>query len=201
VRCLAAPGDSRAFDAEGPEDDAQREIHRLEDRPLLDVQLEIGARALELLADVKYKYFANESYSQKGPIRAGVDEYMKSKTLPPVFDPKQTDLDVEEVGKRVLVETGNGDKFSPKLKDISPKRSPLWQTDPDQQLGYYARRSWARRHKPSILLGMHDVDELPGKVIEHDPTEVAAVATDCRASLLSADPPNSLSIAYAWDNC
>ena len=58
---------------------------------------------LELLADVKYKYFANESYSQKGPIRAGVDEYMKSKTLPPVFDPKQTDLDVEEVGKRVLV--------------------------------------------------------------------------------------------------
>jgi len=58
---------------------------------------------LELLADVKYKYFANESYTNKGPIRTGVDEYMKSKTLPPVFDPKQTDLDVEEVGKRVLV--------------------------------------------------------------------------------------------------
>ena len=58
---------------------------------------------LELLADVKYKYFANESYQNKGKIRRGVDEYMSSKTLPPVFDPKQTDLDVEEVGKRVLV--------------------------------------------------------------------------------------------------
>ena len=58
---------------------------------------------LELLADVKYKYFANESYQNKGKIRSGVDEYVRGKTLPPVFDPKQTNLDIEEVGKRVLV--------------------------------------------------------------------------------------------------
>lgn len=58
---------------------------------------------LELLADVSYKYFANESYQSTGKIRSGVDEYMRTKTLPPVFDPKQTGLDIEEIGKRVLV--------------------------------------------------------------------------------------------------
>jgi hypothetical protein len=58
---------------------------------------------LELLADVNYKYFANESYQNKGKIRSGVDEYVRTKTLPPVFDPKQTNLDMEEIGKRVLV--------------------------------------------------------------------------------------------------
>ncbi len=58
---------------------------------------------LELLGDVNYKYFANESYQSKGKIRSGVDEYMRTKTLPPVFNPKQTNLDIEEIGKRVLV--------------------------------------------------------------------------------------------------
>jgi hypothetical protein len=58
---------------------------------------------LELLADVKYKYFANESYTSKGAIRRGVDDYVQTKTLPPAFDPTQTNLDIEEIGKRVLV--------------------------------------------------------------------------------------------------
>jgi hypothetical protein len=36
------------LDAERPEDDAEREIHRLEHRALLDVQLEIGDGVREL---------------------------------------------------------------------------------------------------------------------------------------------------------
>ena len=80
------------------------ETHALLKTNISEIRTKATVRLLlELLADVKYKYFANESYSQKGPIRAGVDDYMKSKTLPPVFDPKQTDLDIEEIGKRVLV--------------------------------------------------------------------------------------------------
>jgi hypothetical protein len=80
------------------------ETHALLKTNISEIRTKATVRLLiELLADVKYKYFANESYAQKGPIRAGVDEYMKSKTLPPVFDPKQTDLDIEEIGKRVLV--------------------------------------------------------------------------------------------------
>src|SRR5204863_329158 len=48
VRGLAPEGDLVALNAEGPEDDAERQAHRLEHRPLLDVQLEVGGRALEL---------------------------------------------------------------------------------------------------------------------------------------------------------
>lgn len=81
---------------------------------------------------------------------------------------------------------------TPKLSAISPKRSPLWQTDPDQQLAYYARRSWTRRHRPSILLGMHDVDELPdGRVIDHDPSEGAAQAMHERLRASAGDPPGN----------
>ena len=50
VRRLAAPRDLVALDAERPEHDAEREVHRLEHRPLLDVQLEIRGGVLELRA-------------------------------------------------------------------------------------------------------------------------------------------------------
>ncbi len=42
---LARPRDPRALDAEGAEDDAEREVERLEHRPLLDVELEIRGSA------------------------------------------------------------------------------------------------------------------------------------------------------------
>ncbi|SCM71665.1 conserved hypothetical protein [uncultured Pleomorphomonas sp.] len=48
---------------------------------------------------------------------------------------------------------------SPELKDINPKNSPLWKTDPDQQLGYYSVRALARRHFPDVIMGVYDVDE------------------------------------------
>lgn len=50
---------------------------------------------------------------------------------------------------------------SPPLAQIQPKNSPLWKTDPDQQLAYYTGRAWARRYKPEMLLGVYDVDEMP----------------------------------------
>jgi hypothetical protein len=50
--------------------------------------------------------------------------------------------------------------MSPPLGQITPKNSPLWKTDPDQQLAYYTGRSWARRYKPEMLLGVCDVDEM-----------------------------------------
>lgn len=49
---------------------------------------------------------------------------------------------------------------SPKFKDITPKNSPLWKSDPDQQQCYYTGRSWARRFTPEVILGVYDRDEL-----------------------------------------
>jgi hypothetical protein len=48
---------------------------------------------------------------------------------------------------------------SPKISEIDPRKSPLWKTDPRQQLGYYSIRAMARRHFPDIILGVYDPDE------------------------------------------
>lgn len=49
---------------------------------------------------------------------------------------------------------------SPILAQITVKNSPLWITDPDQQLAYYTQRSFARRYFPEVLLGVYSVDEM-----------------------------------------
>ncbi|TMU84698.1 recombinase RecT [Brucella haematophila] len=48
---------------------------------------------------------------------------------------------------------------SPSVGSITTKNSPLWKSDPQQQLGYFAARSWARRYVPEVLLGVYDREE------------------------------------------
>ncbi len=48
---------------------------------------------------------------------------------------------------------------SPPIGAITTKNSPLWKADPQQQLGYYSSRSWARRYTPEVILGVYDRDE------------------------------------------
>lgn len=58
--------------------------------------------------------------------------------------------------------TLDGEEYSytsPRFDQITPKNSPLWKTDPRQQIGYYAARSWARRYTPEVILGVYDRDE------------------------------------------
>ena len=49
---------------------------------------------------------------------------------------------------------------TPAMDDIKTKNSPLWGSDPDQQLGYYGVRAWARRFCPEVILGIYDPEEL-----------------------------------------
>ena len=46
------------------------------------------------------------------------------------------------------------------ISRISTRNSPLWKSDPEQQLGYYTTRAWARMHCPEVLLGVYTPDEL-----------------------------------------
>lgn len=71
---------------------------------------------------------------------------------------------------------------SPILSKISPRNSPLWVSDPDQQLAYYVIRAWARRWTPEILLGVYSPDEL--QVID----EAAAAASMPVRQVTSAAP-------------
>jgi hypothetical protein len=49
---------------------------------------------------------------------------------------------------------------SPRFADITPKNSPLWKTDPDQQQFYYSGRALCRRHFPDVILGVYARDEI-----------------------------------------
>lgn len=49
---------------------------------------------------------------------------------------------------------------TPQLGKITPKNSPLWKSDPDQQLFYFATQRWARRYCPDVLLGIYSIDEI-----------------------------------------
>ncbi len=60
---------------------------------------------------------------------------------------------------------------SPMFRDIKTKNSPLWTSDPKQQIGYLASRSMCRRHFPDVLLGVYTPEEMA----EADPRDVTPV--------------------------
>ena len=82
--------------------------------------------------------------------------------------------------------------ITPPVRQISPKKSPLWNTDPDQQLSYYAARSWCRRYAPDVLLGVYDRDEIEQIGPDHarDVTPKAELSDDLHERLLAAQEQN-----------
>lgn len=80
---------------------------------------------------------------------------------------------------------------SPMLKDIKIKNSPLWKADPDQQLGYFSARSWARRHFPELLLGVYtreEIEEAPVRDITPKEGGFAAKAKAARPEPPAPEP-------------
>ena len=45
-------------------------------------------------------------------------------------------------------------------RHVTVKNSPLWKTNPKQQMGYLQARNWARLYAPGALLGVYTTDEL-----------------------------------------
>ena len=43
---------------------------------------------------------------------------------------------------------------------VTTKNSPLWKTNPKQQMGYLQVKNWARAYCPGAILGVYTVDEL-----------------------------------------
>jgi len=65
---------------------------------------------------------------------------------------------------------------------ITVRNSPLWKSDPEQQLGYYTTRAWARLHCPEVLLGVFTPDEME---IEPERARVVSPALPRRDDRLS----------------
>lgn len=85
---------------------------------------------------------------------------------------------------------------SPELRNIGVQNSPLWKSDPDQQLFYYSSRAWARRHVPEVLLGVYTPDEIeaidnhygPGRAKDVTPRPQRDAAPQGDAALPDAAP-------------
>lgn len=46
------------------------------------------------------------------------------------------------------------------ISSVTTKNSPLWKTNPPQQMGYLQVKNWARAFKPGAILGVYTADEL-----------------------------------------
>lgn len=91
---------------------------------------------------------------------------------------------------------------SPELGRITPKNSPLWKTDPDQQQYYYSVRALARRHFPDVILGVYADDELP--VSPHDRSGYVKNVTPrnmaSRLDALAAGPQPDVAVTIEADD-
>lgn len=47
-----------------------------------------------------------------------------------------------------------------RLSSVTVRNSPLWKTNPKQQLGYLQVKNWARAYAPGAILGVYTPDEL-----------------------------------------
>lgn len=46
------------------------------------------------------------------------------------------------------------------LSSVTTRNSPLWKTNPKQQMGYLQLKNWARLYSPASIMGVYTVDEL-----------------------------------------
>ncbi len=89
---------------------------------------------------------------------------------------------------------------------VTTKNSPLWKTNPKQQLGYLQVKNWARQYVPGAILGVYSDDELQDHAIERPmgPAEVvpmppAANRTDTLKAQLAARKAASEPVAPVPD--
>lgn len=56
------------------------------------------------------------------------------------------------------------------INSVQTKNSPLWKSNPKQQLAYLQVKNWARLYAPGAILGVYTPDELSDRPIERDIT-------------------------------
>lgn len=71
------------------------------------------------------------------------------------------------------------------LVQASVRNSPLWATDPKQQLAYLAVKRWTRLHAPDVILGVYSPDEL--EEINREMRDITPTATAAADVMAGAD--------------
>ena len=75
-----------------------------------------------------------------------------------------------------------------KSSDVTTKNSPLWKTNPRQQMGYLQVKNWARAYTPGAILGIYSDDELANPPERNITAEVTVVSREERPTLPAYDP-------------
>lgn len=82
---------------------------------------------------------------------------------------------------------------SPEFGKITPKNSPLWKSDKDQQQHFYSVRAWARRWCPEVLMGVYTPDDLedaePMDITPRPSREDYVPDADGPGEIISPDEP------------
>lgn len=90
-------------------------------------------------------------------------------------------------------------------KTITVKNSPLWKTNPKQQLGYLQVKNWARLYTPGAILGVYTPDELvearPPRNMGNASMVVPDPSEDLLARAEAAAAKGSKTYAEFWANC
>lgn len=75
------------------------------------------------------------------------------------------------------------------MRTITTRNSPLWASQPRQQLGYYAERAWCRLHTPDALMGLVTREEAGMIDVTAESREIAEPrGVDKVRSVLNGDP-------------
>ena len=59
---------------------------------------------------------------------------------------------------------------------VTTRNSPLWKTNPPQQMGYLQVKNWARAYKPAALLGVYTINELEENIPKNMGPAVEAIS-------------------------
>lgn len=82
------------------------------------------------------------------------------------------------------------------VRDVKVKNSPLWATNPKQQLGYLQVKNWARAYAPGALLGVYSADELdelpaPEEALTRGPQRRSKTAAPAEAAVPTVGSPEA----------
>lgn len=81
-------------------------------------------------------------------------------------------------------------------KSVTTQNSPLWKTNPRQQLGYLQVKNWARAYKPGAILGVYTADELednpPPPYREMGAADVVETPATRTSDLLQGKKPDAV---------
>ena len=72
-------------------------------------------------------------------------------------------------------------------ESVTTKNSPLWKTNPKQQLGYLQVKNWARAFTPGAILGVYTPDEMEDIPVQR-PKDITPRAEAIAATVETASP-------------